>query len=1196
MKLRKLEVLGFKSFYEKTSFTFSDGITAIVGPNGCGKSNIVDAIRWVLGEHAASHLRSKVLQDVIFKGSEAAGPLGMAEVTLTFANNDGLAPPGYESYSEIEITRRTFRDGDSEFFINKVPCRLKDITELFMDTGSGARGYAIIEQGKITSIVEGRPEEKRMIVEEAAGVAKFRLRKREAERKMESTRQNLSRVRDVTDEVRRQLGSLERQVKKAEKFKVLKDELRVLDAEIASRRRRNLMQSLEKISSDLALAESSLDDLRSGLASHETERETERIRQAEAESVMRTFQESHAGLKEDIARREAEWAGKGREADLLKRQVVETADEIRLLEIEITEMSTKLQAADADGVRLAEGLLHCRERRAMLSAAAEDAKAEYQATSTAHERSRADLMVRVTNHSSARSGAESLSDRIAQNDDSLQRFQDRAKEAAILVESADRDHQAASRAMTEAGESLEAAESSWEDAGRRLAAENSLLESIISGRSDADRRLQTASSRLGALAELHGRRDWASSGVRAVLGHFHLTGDDSGVSGGGVLGVIGELIDTEPAYEKAVEAFLGERMQAVVVAGHESALSALDYLKQSAEGRSAFVPVSIRRRGDETPGARGEGIIAAMADVVKAPAQCGMLVRGLLGDTLIVRDLDSALTLWEKGEAWNSFVTLDGDVLGADGTIVGGSAGSVETGVLARKREIRDLENEILLLSADLARLVADEDASRKRRAELEMLQEELFRARESRKADAARAQQALAVLAETLKAAIGKSEALIQESDFLRAELSRMREELERLFEVARESEQAKGEEEARVSMLSKRLEESRLFMEESQAAFHSADKEWAALEQQERAIRGILATLRETLASKQTAIGEKRRREAESRERITQLIDDSEATRNGIDASMVELATRKEAFEQHQKILSEISERVETLEHSNRESRRREADCQSVISDLRVAVQRSESELSALDDLFYQRYEIHPAQLPIAETAEDPAAEEVAYAEKDTRAADIRTRMAAIGDVNLGSLEEHKELSERHTFLHSQKEDLEKSLDDLSKAIQRINRTTRERFLETFEKINEMLKTVFPKLFLGNGRAFLKLLDEDNLLESGVELVAQLPGKALLPLGSLSGGEKSLAGAALIFAIFLVKPSPFCLLDEADAALDPANVDRFNGLIREMSGNYQFLMITHDKRTMELADFLYGITMEKPGISKVVSVKFEN
>jgi chromosome segregation protein len=1194
MKLRKLEVLGFKSFYEKTTFNFSDGITAIVGPNGCGKSNIVDAIRWVLGEHAASHLRSKVLQDVIFKGSEAAGPLGMAEVTLTFANNDGLAPPGYESYSEIEITRRTFRDGESEFFINKVPCRLKDITELFLDTGSGARGYAIIEQGKITSIVEGRPEEKRMIVEEAAGVAKFRLRKREAERKMDSTRQNLSRVRDVTDEVRRQLGSLERQVKKAEKFKVLKDELKVLDADITSRRRHRLLASLERITGELSRAEDALDQMRSGLASHETERETERIRHAEAEALMRTLQESHGGLKEDIARREAEWTGKGQQAELLRRQVAETAEEIRLLEKEIADMTARLSESEVETQALQTNLVRCRERRNEQLAASEDARGAYQSTSAAYERSRSDLVVRVSNFSAARSGAESLEGQIQQNEDALRRIEDRTREAASLSEAAGRDHQAAEQAMLAAREALESAEWAWEDAGRQLAEESGQLEKLTGARSDAERKLQAASSRLDALAELHGRRDWASSGVRAVLSHF-TNGEGGGASSGGVRGVIGELIETEPAYEKAVEAFLGERMQSVVVEGHDAALAALAYLKASEEGRSAFVPVTLRNHPSGSVAGGGVGVVASMADVVRAPEQCGSLVRGLLDRTVIVRDLDSAFELWRGGEGWTSYVTLEGDVLAADGTVVGGSIGSVETGVLARKREIRDLETEIQSLSADLSRLSAEVEASRKRRNECEARQEESFRARESMKAEASGAQQKLAVLAEALKAAAGKTEALKQESDYLRGELARMREDLERLLAAARESEDAKGEEEARVAALSRQLENERLLMEEAQAAFHSADKEWAGLEQQERAFRGVLSTLRDTLASKQATIQDRRRREADSGELITRLLAESEAARDAIDASMVELAERQSAIEQHQATLTEITARVETLEQSNRDTRRREADCQSVISDLRLAAQRNESELANLDELFFQKYEINPAELPFREESDDESAE-AAYAEKESRASDIRARMAAIGDVNLGALDEHKELSERHAFLTAQKDDLEKSLDDLAKAIQRINRTTRERFLETFEKINDTLKTVFPKLFMGNGRAFLKLLDEENLLESGVELVAQLPGKALLPLGSLSGGEKSLAGAALIFAIFLVKPSPFCLLDEADAALDPANVDRFNSLIREMSSSYQFLMITHDKRTMELADFLYGITMEKPGISKVVSVKFES
>ncbi len=348
MKLKKLELFGFKSFYDKTSFDFSDGITAIVGPNGCGKSNIVDAIRWVLGEHAPSYLRSKALEDVIFAGSDAAGPLGMAEVSLTFSNEDGVAPPGYESYAEVQVTRRTFRDGESEFFINRIPCRLKDIAELFLDTGAGARGYAIIEQGKIMTIVNARPEEKRMIIEEAAGVAKFRVRRKEAERKMENTRQNLARVKDILDEVRRQLGSLERQVRKAEKYKILKDELRDLDFRIAERKFRMFTEERSRIAGNLAELERELFSLRSGLSALEAEREAERLRLAEAESALGTLRAAHAGVKEEIARKQAEWEGKGREERQLRDLIAETGAEIASLEKEAAELSGRIREVGED--------------------------------------------------------------------------------------------------------------------------------------------------------------------------------------------------------------------------------------------------------------------------------------------------------------------------------------------------------------------------------------------------------------------------------------------------------------------------------------------------------------------------------------------------------------------------------------------------------------------------------------------------------------------------------------------------------------------------------------------------------------------------------------------------------------------------------------------------------------------------------
>src|SRR5512134_148632 len=347
MRLKKLELFGFKSFYDKTVFDFSDGITAIVGPNGCGKSNIVDAIRWVLGEHAPSYLRSKALEDVIFAGSDAAGPLGMAEVALTFSNEDGTAPPGYESYAEIQVTRRTFRDGDSEFFINKVPCRLKDIAELFLDTGAGARGYAIIEQGKIMTIVKARPEEKRLIVEEAAGVAKFRVRKKEAERKMENTRANLARVKDVLDEVKRQLGSLERQVRKAERYKALKEELRGLDLRIAARKFRDLSRERAAVASELASTEASLLAVRSELSRLETEIESLKLRQAETDAALGLLREDHGRLKEEVVRREAEYNGNRKQIEDLHGIIAEMGEGIASVGAEMAELAGRIQESEA---------------------------------------------------------------------------------------------------------------------------------------------------------------------------------------------------------------------------------------------------------------------------------------------------------------------------------------------------------------------------------------------------------------------------------------------------------------------------------------------------------------------------------------------------------------------------------------------------------------------------------------------------------------------------------------------------------------------------------------------------------------------------------------------------------------------------------------------------------------------------------
>lgn len=1186
MKLKKLELFGFKSFYDKTTFEFSDGITAIVGPNGCGKSNIVDAIRWVLGEHAPSYLRSKQLEDVIFAGSDAAGPLGMAEVSVTFSNEGGDGPPGYESFSEIQVTRRAFRDGESEFYVNRVPCRLKDIAEMFLDTGAGARGYAIIEQGRIMGIVNARPEEKRLIVEEAAGVAKYRARKREAERKMESARQNLARVRDVHDEVKRQLAGLERQVRKAERYKALRDELAALELAIAARRRLELSSRAARLAAERAALEAASATAKGELAAREAEVEARKIAVAEAESALSRLREEHFALKEWIARKEAEREGKVREAEDVRRRIDEADAEVAALAAEIAAREERIAAARAEASRRAEEIAALRERAAALAAEAEAARERCRQAEEMYARAQSDLMVRVTLHSNARSGVESLQKVLEENERTLSRLEERIAAAKEEVESLASEAAGAFALLEEGGQALQAASTEWEEDGVRLAAIQARAEAAGESRRRAEGDLSGARSRLVALRRMCGERDWASSGVKAVLRYY-------GVGKGPAeapapLGVMGELIETDPEYEKAVEAVLGERVQSIVVRDHSEGLSALRYLKETQGGRVSFVPISLRTHLDAAFYGEDEGVIAPLAELVRVPSGCEDLVRGLFGGTLLVRDIESAVRLWNRNGVWNSYVTLDGDLVTADGVLMGGAGEAEGPGVLSVRREVRELEREVEALAAAAERAKAEEEALRRERQEAEEKRKERFRAMERLAVSHAEAGRRHARLSEALSRALARAADLEREREHLLAERARIAAELGSTERAAKETEAAWGAEEERVRVLSAQVGEERRRLEEAQGACNAAGIELAGLEQKDAAERAALAEAETALSAARAAVLERRERREAAVRRLAALGAEIEAEREAVERASAELAKGQERIERGIATGAELRAAVGALEQRIREMRKRDAEEQERLAEVRLAEQRVAMELAALDEEVRRRYDRRAEDLTLPEWDGEEA-----LAAREARAAEIRAKMSGMGDVNLSSLEEHRELAERHAFLSAQEADLDKSLDDLSRAIQKINRTTRERFADTFAKINETFGELFPKLFMG-GRAFLKLQDEEDLLETGVEIVAQPPGKKLQSLNLLSGGEKALTAISFLFSIFLVKPSPFCLLDEVDAPLDDANIDRFNALVREMSADYQILLITHNKRTMELADVLYGITMEKPGISKVVSVRF--
>ena len=536
--------------------------------------------------------------------------------------------------------------------------------------------------------------------------------------------------------------------------------------------------------------------------------------------------------------------------------------------------------------------------------------------------------------------------------------------------------------------------------------------------------------------------------------------------------------------------------------------------------------------------------------------------------------------------------TLDGDVVTADGILIGGEQGTGEAGVLARKREIRGLEKEIEGLRLELGRRSRAEGEIRKERASLEERLATFFRGREEARSAHAAAERARAVLSETRAQAGALLDGRTREEAYLRGELARMTGELTASLATARESENARGEEETRTRTLLSETEAKRVFAEEVRERAHAAEVAFRGLEEKDRAAADLRAALAEQAEGKRRQRVERLRRKADQEGEAASLEEAMRTAREAIGQGGVALAALQERIEARVALLAESVSRLSEIETALREARGRETELVERQAAERLRYQRFEMDIAALDALLHQRYEIHLADLPSVEAADAGETAAGEHSVLESRAEELRERMTSMGEVNLASLEEHRELTERFSFLSSQKEDLEKSLEDLAKAIQRINRTTRERFSKAFEEINAKFGEVFPRLFQG-GRAALRLVDEENLLESGIGIFVQPPGKKSLPLGSLSGGEKALTAISLIFSIFLVKPSPFCLLDEVDAPLDDANVDRFNALVREMSRQYQYLLVTHNKRTMELADVLYGITMEKHGISRTVSVK---
>jgi chromosome segregation protein len=1182
MHIKKLEIAGFKSFVDRTVVHFDHDVLAIVGPNGCGKSNIVDAIRWCMGEQSAKQLRGKSMEDVIFNGSETRGPHGMAEVTLTFDNSDleqaASLPLEYRDYPEIAVTRRLFRDGTSQYLLNKTDVRLKDIVDVFLGTGVGSKAYSIVEQGKIGLIVSARAEDRRALVEEAAGITKYKSRKKASERKMELTEQNLLRVGDRVMELERNVASLQRQAAKAERYVSYRNELEQLTLHQASHQLLEMLSSEKYWTEERAASEQKVVSARTELEVAEAALEVERAKALELETAAEQAQNAAYSADNEVRALEAELS---REKDKLEHlsnrfdaarlEQIDLRTKAEALEGEQTEVRAALSLLEADETRDAEIALTEHERLETLRAEerAADAtlvelrtRASQAASQVAAAKAKLAGLERRTQEMKTRESK--LRDELATLRAQLGELTSHRTGLSDTVAGIGAEQKSATLHRAELEQRLAALRQALLDSERALDAERSALASQRGA--------------LQALEDMRARLEGVGDGVKNLMAK----GDPT------LLGLVVDRIQAPAELTVAVAALLGDLLECVVVDDPERAVELLQELAHEKKGRASIMPRSPRRvAGKSRTTLEGRGVIGPLLDRLTYAAEDESLVATIVGDAVLVEDAKAAIALSARAGGL-TLVALDGTVVHPDGRISGGSGDSVASELVDEQREMRDLRESC----AALVRKVDDQVAGHQElRDQMAALGLSLDEARQR-----AHSAEIALVSAEKDEKKTG------EQISSLETRLAAVNAEVTDIADKL-----AEGDHEQTEAERSLVEGESVLQGAESDAegAMTSAAKWREQVNAQlsivtEKKIR--LARVREQVASSRGTLERLSRSHDELTARVGKLEEELEDISRQTGETAAQEVMTKESLTQAVVTARATQEALTEARRVFDDARSALGEREGALKGLRAALSEASEQLTA-QELSLERLTINKGHL-LASIREKFRGLDLTLVVGDyhllpspdeahtQRMAELVHLIDRMGPVNLDATREHKEEKERLVFFTEQKADLEKALDDLRRAISQMNRESRRLFKETFDSINERFKVLFPKLFSG-GRAELHLTNPEDLLETGVEIVAQPPGKKLGNIELMSGGEKALTAVSLIFAIFQHKPSPFCILDEVDAPLDEANVTRYNELIREMTDRSQFILITHIKRTMQSVDVLYGVTMQEAGISRLVSVK---
>jgi len=1186
MKLKYLEISGFKSFRDKVVLDFAAGVSAVVGPNGCGKSNVVDAIRWVMGEQRIKSLRGAKMEDVIFNGSQEAAPVGMAEISMILAADGVTFPDPYGVCSELTISRRLFRDGESEYAVNGVPCRLLDVREFFLGTGVGARTYSIIEQNSVASLVEAKPEERRQFIEEAAGISKYKTRKEAALRKLEATKQNILRLNDILREVKSQLNAVSRQAKRAEQYRNLKTTIREDEIAVARYTYIELCEKHTNLAQQQQVWERQEEEVKASLASCETFLAAAGLEVVTQESDRSHCQEKIYQLRTTVQVKEkgVEFS-KGRIADIKARKE-RLGEEIRQLNARHEELfrerdriTALRQVLDGDIAQAQSNTryVECRVleiKRELSSRQQYLEENKVQLIDIAAEKSRLNNnyghLVRVLDDLGRKK--EKNNKDIGDHRQSILRLEEKLEELDVsLSEDRERLGQLRSGKATAAEE--------WENARSELQEIEGAIDSL-----KAD--LSSRSSRFTSLKELHDGYVWCNEATRSIMMAKEAK-CLQGVAKDQVIGLVAEQIRVPQVYETAVEAVLGDKLQYVVVRSHEAGVQAIDYLKEAAVGRSSFVPLQVRHAVQRTATAEHLQETVRLIDRIEVAESFRGIAEYLLGDVLLIPNLRNGLELWNRNGFRGTFVTPDGDMISPQGVLTGGRNGKGDRSLLKNKREMEALGAEI----RDLSTALQEEGMRKKRLAslvasgeeELDSLTSDIHAVElqcNSHKKDVERYREELKRLQQTLKILEFNSENLDEEEQQDRQKLKNGQEDLDGQKKREAAIQETVTALQEKVRQLCGELESrDRELTAEKVRLASLAEKQKSAIRSSERInteIDTLTEKIRECMEDSLTSNSKIKELQGTIAREESQLAD--------LYKSFAEMERQLEG-KKNLYALAEAS--LKDWEGKSREVKEKSDQIIKQGRELETGAREISYQMGSLSRMIAEKHGIVLQEQAGAVQRVDEDDLEV----MQERLVKNRQLLDAFGEVNLLAISEYDQLKERFDFLTSQARDLDASLHTLEQTISKINRVSRQRFAETFEAVRGCFREVFSRIFPG-GKGELHLTDESDLLETGVDIDIQIPGKRPQNICLLSGGEKSLAAIALILAIILYRPTPFLVLDEVDAALDDANIALFAKIIKEIATNSQVILITHNKRTMEVAENLFGVTMQKQGISTVVSV----